>query len=385
MTALRSGAAHGGPRSPVLYPMLKLFTIITLTCFGHAFFPVLNGQESRTATPEPEHPYTLHVYEDLIQIPSLVMNKSHGPIADLQARDFTLRLDDGPPFHPRHVRPQGDDVVSFAVLLDNREGSDTGMIGKPERIVARLPPDLFRPADRLTVYALDCNLVRSVIRGTATRAALEEAMKQALHPPGLQGGAAAGSGTCTKRIQLWDALGAIGQQLKEAPGRRVLLAITDGVDAGSQNTWLRVRQYFDDYSIAVFGMRPIPLTVSAGGLGMPRGRWFSRAEEDGFDFLCTGTGGWVLQGMPDELSSMFGREVEMVRGRYILEFPRPSNGSIGLHQIDVSVPARHALVYTTGIGVPVADEKLKADPNTVPNDPTSAPVVGNRKILAKPQ
>ncbi len=346
---------------------------------------MLGAQEAKTAPPETEHPYTLHVYEDLIQIPSLVMDRLHGPLEGLEAKDFTLRLDNGPPFHPQHVRTQGDDAVSFAVFLDDRVSSDTGLLEHPERIAAGLPRDLFRAGDRMTVYALDCNLVRTANQVAATPAALEDAIDGALSLPALHGGPAAARRSCTKRVELWDALGAIGQQLRSAPGRRVLLAITDGVDAGSRNTWAHLRRYLNDYSIAVFGLRPVPVTVPDLMSGVPRGRWRRPHQEDGFNYLCTGSGGFMLEGIPGDLSSLVQREVEMMRNRYILEFSRPSNESIGMHQMDVSVPARHALVYTTGIAVPVADVKRKVDPNTVPNDPTQAPVIGNRKVLSKPQ
>ena len=60
-------------------------------------------------------PYTLHVYTDLLQIPTVALTRLHGSYRELTAQRFTISLDSGPGFHPTHIRSEGDDPVSLAI------------------------------------------------------------------------------------------------------------------------------------------------------------------------------------------------------------------------------------------------------------------------------
>ena len=62
---------------------------------------------------------TLHVYTNLIQIPTLVLGPDRErlktPIAESR---FSISIDNGPWFRVTHVRMEGDDPVSLSILLD---------------------------------------------------------------------------------------------------------------------------------------------------------------------------------------------------------------------------------------------------------------------------
>jgi len=77
--------------------------------------------------------------------------------------------------------------------------------------------------------------------------------------------------------------------------------------------------------------------------------------------------------------------VAMVRGRYIVEFPRPYNSTRGRHELVVTIDKSKAFIRPTGISVPVADAKEMEDPTTVHSDPSLAPEVGDRHLLEAPQ
>src|ERR1700733_1296118 len=62
--------------------------------------------------------YTLHVYTDLLQVPTIVLTPLHSNYRALTKESFTLSLDGGPRFHPTNVRLEGDDPITIAVLLD---------------------------------------------------------------------------------------------------------------------------------------------------------------------------------------------------------------------------------------------------------------------------
>src|SRR6201995_1375638 len=48
--------------------------------------------------------YTLHVYTDLLQVPTIVLTQLHSNYRALTKESFTLSLDGGPRFHPTNVR-----------------------------------------------------------------------------------------------------------------------------------------------------------------------------------------------------------------------------------------------------------------------------------------
>jgi hypothetical protein len=77
--------------------------------------------------------------------------------------------------------------------------------------------------------------------------------------------------------------------------------------------------------------------------------------------------------------------VDMVHGRYIVEFPRPRNSTRGKHQFMVSIDKSKAFIRATGIAVPLPDPKVLADPTTVHTDPALAPEEGEHRILTPPQ
>ena len=80
------------------------------------------------------------------------------------------------------------------------------------------------------------------------------------------------------------------------------------------------------------------------------------------------------------------RIIAMVRGRYILEFPRPSNATGGAHDLRVKVAKGDDLfIRPSGISVPLPDPSLAKDPTTVQAGPSQAPEQGKRRVLGTPK
>ena len=74
---------------------------------------------------------------------------------------------------------------------------------------------------------------------------------------------------------------------------------------------------------------------------------------------------------------------QMVRDRYILEYPRGPNEQPGLHTIAVSYPKKRDLYITaTGITVPIASEDEKESRKTMQDDPSRTSPVGTRKVVS---
>jgi hypothetical protein len=62
---------------------------------------------------------TLHVYANLIQIPTLVLWQTREPIKNtIDASNFSISIDSGPWFRATHVRQEGEDPISLSILLD---------------------------------------------------------------------------------------------------------------------------------------------------------------------------------------------------------------------------------------------------------------------------
>ena len=74
----------------------------------------------------------------------------------------------------------------------------------------------------------------------------------------------------------------------------------------------------------------------------------------------------------------------MLRGRYIVEFPRPFKVTPGPHNLAVKIDKSHAFIRPAGISVPMPDPAVMADPTTVPSDPSRTPELGERRILTAP-
>lgn len=365
----------GGRRSLSGYAMV-------LALFARCAPRPVCAQDGQEVPQAPNERYTLHVYEDLVQMPTLVLNQLNESYAGLDGKSFSMRVDSGPVFHPRHVRLEGDDPITLAVLLDESASAAGDLLGQLDQAVSRLPQDLLTSRDHVTVYAFDCKLVRSTTDAPASLSVLQAGILNVLRSSTVhvdaQGGTKVG---CRNGFHLWDAIGMVANKMHDLPGRRVMLVLSTGEDTGSKNSWEAIRAYVSGYSMAVFGFRPktfVPQGLDAA-LQMRQSPIF---VEDPFALLCSGTGGLSMLTEPDTLNFMLRRTIGYLRNRYILEFPRPANGEVGRHIVDVTIPDHHAIIRASGVTFPIRDKKVLSDPSTVPTNTDDAPVMGKRKVLA---
>ena len=321
-------------------------------------------------SPQNTVPYTLHVYTDLVQVPTLVLGPSRETLPLINAHQFRISLDSGPLFRPTDVRLEGDDPITLAILLDLSMDRNELPPNLSEDI-ANLVPGSLHPKDHVSVYALDCNLVRSSTDIPADINAIKNGIDAALQSSETQG--KKGHATCEDSVLLWGALGVMARQISGLPGRRVILAITSGYDGGSKLKWVDLKHFAQAESIAIFGLSMPSYDAAlrnkyAGG-------------ENPFNIICQQTGGLILQPREKELPQTLSRFVDLVRGRYILEFPRPVNSTAGSHDIVVTLDKTKAFIRPSGISIPLPDPAILADPTTVPSDPSRAPQMGKRRVL----
>ena len=314
---------------------------------------------------------TFHAYTNLVQIPVLVLNRDRRPMAPVAERKFFVSLDSGPRFRVTHVRLEGDDPISLAILLDLNQ-SDPRPMEKIDDAVATLSPFYLHARDRASIYSLDCRLIRSVDDAATDPATLKHNVDVVLRSWRDRGRKRA-KGDCQTPWNLWDALASITQALSEQPGRRVILVVTDGVDRGSRGSWNGLRKFAQESGVAIFGfVQPADMNASFGkGLG----------HESIFNSVCELTGGMVLTAGEKDLATQFGWFIKLIRGRYVVEFPRPASVAGGDHNMEITIEKTNAFIRPTGIGVPVDDPAILKDPTTIPSDPAHAPELGKRRVL----
>lgn len=314
---------------------------------------------------------TLHVYADLIQVPVLVMGPGWVPIPRIANDRFRVSIGGGPLYRVQHVRLEGEDPIALGILLDLR-GSQDDLLKTMGKALAGLVPGSLHAQDRVSLYGLDCGLLRSMGDVPATQQGLRHGVKVLLNARRAQREARPRQ-ACPTEQRFWDALGSVVLDMSRLPGRRVVLAVSNGYDKGSQNRANRVREYAQAKGVAIFGLADVAVGV----------QWREEIEAP-FDNLCQLSGGMITPANSFNLSKQLEGFVKMVRGRYILEFPRPSNATPGGYSLDVRIDHSDAWIRSAGAAYPIEDSAVKNDPTTVNADPSLTPVQGTHRVLDKP-
>jgi hypothetical protein len=336
---------------------------------------------------------TLHVYTNLIQIPTLVLAPNHVPIGKpIEASRFSVSIDSGPWFRATHVRQEGEDPISLAILLD-LNGNTTQLVPKIGVAVASLVPLSLNSRDRVSVYALDCGLLKSTEDAPADSGALKKAVDAVVESWMLRKNEKHAKG-CDRGVHLWDALAQVVARMMNAPGRRVILAVTDGQDTGSKYPSNEVTNFAQQTGTAVFGLSYAAESAFAdawvpgrrgGGVHRPSSGTTSVTDTQ-FTSLCELSGG-IVTTMSERKSLQVTLKdfVGMVRQRYIVEFPRPSNSTPGEHGMEVKIAKGDYVIRAAGVSMPVPDAALMKDPATIQSGPLEAPVEGTKRVSSKPQ
>lgn len=351
-----------GMRRSALLPGLAL---VLSACAGW-------GRGLAQDQPQAQEPvHTLRVFANLIQIATLVLDSRGQPVEEATHPKFVVRIDNGKPFAPAHVRLEGEDPLSLTVLLD-ASGLDSDLLHEMPFSLPSLLPSGLQPRDHVSLYALDCKLVRTLDDVPADKSTLKAGIEQALRAPGLHGGKS--TGACAKTLPLLDTLALLTQQLGRLPGRRVILLVSHGFDRGSTHGWPFLGEFAKQNGVSLFGISTLtPHAVSRVSVGLNPAPEYDVM----FEAVCRTTGGLVVSATERTLAGRLADFSRMLRGRYIVQFPRPDNMSAGNHLLTIEVAGHHYLIVTAGALVPVEDPHLKDDPTVVhglgtPVDPGAA-------------
>jgi len=97
----------------------------------------LAAQQQPASQDEPIR--TLHVYADLVQVPTLVLGRNHESISPIAEQRFAVSIDYGPWFRVTHARKEGNDPISLSILLDT-SGAAADLLPKIDDAIAALAP-----------------------------------------------------------------------------------------------------------------------------------------------------------------------------------------------------------------------------------------------------
>lgn len=326
---------------------------------------------------QPEKPYTLHVYTNRIQIPTLVLKKSRSgvpqPDTELTMSQFGITLDAGPVFHPTGMHVQGDDPINLAVLLDlGPEGVTAGVIGDHLEALARQ----MKPQDRFSLYAFHCSMKATADSVPATAEAIRAAVKDAF---AAQLGPPPGQEPCDSQQVFWDSVQKAMLQLEPMRGRNTLLLFSNA--ALHHNNAHSLTHVAGRARVTVLAIRNTELFKKADLTQVYRGYYGAiRFTEDPLHDLCAVTGGYLFSTGPGEFETTIQAILPDLRSRYILEFPRPDQFTQENHTVVVTLPsARHDIALPAGT-VAQVDMTDPNDPSVVRGPPSPA-VFGSRRPI----
>jgi hypothetical protein len=268
------------------------------------------------------------------------------------------------------VRLEGEDPLDLAIVVDVSGKQRPDVVEGVADAAAAMAERSLNPQDRVSIYALNCSLLRTAYEAPPDTQRLHSAIQEALQSPKL--GKDRAGVPCGATVYLWGALTAVINDLHNASGRRSILAISPGRDDGSAVSWGKLHEYAGAEGVALFGLRD------------QDNLWtdWQRDRTDAFRSLCESTGGIVIEAGKRDLTKRLQQWVMLLRGRYVVEFPRPQQLSEASHDIQVFIK-RDGLAFVTlaGVSVSVPDPKITSDPNYLPSREGSDIPVGKRRPL----
>lgn len=315
--------------------------------------------------------FTLKLQENLLQVPTLVLDHNHRPMGRIDPSRFRVSVDHGKKFSPSHVRMEGEDPLDLTILLD-MSGSQRDLIRGFAEALAKMAADSLHPQDRVSIYALNCHLIRSSLRLFPRPDLLSKSVETALSTPALNEGYR--HGVCPQQASVWDAMMIVAQDMGESRARRAMLVVSEGEVQGTAS-FADLHHYAGVEGIALFGLND-GFAYSYDPYRRDRG--------DLFRDLCESTGGLVIYTDHKDLEKQLEQWVAMLRGRYVVEFPQPQRLVAGLHDIRVSITDDYmAFVSLAGVSMALPNPSLTSDPHYLPSTAGADIPVGSQRSVKR--
>ncbi len=318
---------------------------------------------------------TFHAATNLVRIPVLVLTPQHERLySPIAPNRFAIQFGNERPFRPKYVRREGDDPIDLAFVVDTRSPQEN-LLPKIDEAIANLAPSYLRAGDRVSIYAIDCSKMKAVEDVPADRVQLKHAVDVALSnwterqrlrkkPP------------CSAETHLWDDLGYVTGKLAKQPGWRAIVAVTNGDDRKSQHTPDELVFAAQNDQVTILGLDPFQ-QFRRGPLATDR----TVAQ---LTTLCERSGGVGLDLYQSSVAKRMQQFMQMLRERYILEFPRPAGAKAGFVPMQVSIDGSNAFIRPSGDGVPVNDDAFSAELKPIPEPSQVASNPEDNSTVAAP-
>lgn len=325
---------HGRPLALGLIPVLIVAAL-------HAQSP----QSPSDASPD----NTLHLYARLVELPTLVL-RNNLPLRSLEPKNVNIRIDSYPTFHPSSLRLEGDDPISLAILIDT-QGEQFPLLTAFQKDFPAWLTSSFGSRDRISLYAMNCNLFRTAYNQPPEPALLKPALDSVIKST-MSDGEENHHAACHGPVGLRDYIDFIMKRSSPLPSRRVLLVLANGEDDKGTVRWQDLISDATLHSVTTFGINfPDPLLYQWGG---------------SFDELSQRSGGLNMVATPPLVSQTLSRLTHLLRQRYILQFPMPTNLRGPLHHVFVTINKPTTLIHPSGITVPLHDPSTHTGPVNIP-------------------
>jgi len=328
------------------------------------------GQDHSAATTSVA---TFHAATNLVRIPVLVLTPELERLpAPIAPNRFAIQIGDAPPIRPKYVRQEGDDAIDVAFVVDTRSLQED-LLSRIDEAIAKLAPSSLRAGDRVSIYAIDCAKMHAVENVSGSRLQLKSAVDVALSswterkrlkkkPP------------CSAETHLWDGLGYVTGKISRQPGWRAIIVVTNGDDRKSKHSLEELTIAAEDDQVAIFGL-------DSFHQGRP-GQFPVDPQVVRLTSLCERSGGLRLELSQSSVAKRMQQIMQMLRERYILEFPRPPNMKPGNVPLLVGIDHSNAFIRAAGDEVPITDEAAAAEFNPGP-EPSPAPLqIGDNSQVA---
>lgn len=341
-------------------------------------FPALSDvappADQQPAPAQPDAIPVFHVDTIRMQLPVLVLTpelkKVSSPIA---ANQFSISFNKVSPFHPRNARIEGDEPLHLAVVLDARSMEDE-QLTKIDGTIAGLAPSFLHPKDRISIYVMSCGELTQVrdvpgeplqLKGAVDVALSSWTARRQLRkaPP------------CTSDSPLWDVLANVTNTFAKQSGWRAIIAVSDGKDVKSKHSSDDVAKMAQSAQVTILGLDPVragssPNHFHSAGNELTVTGLSSTINDvtvTGLSAVCELSGGVRLSIYASSIAEQMRQLTQMLRNRYILEFPIPQNAKAGFNVLHVDVEGMRVFIRPAGDGVGAADGGPDTYSNQIPD------------------
>jgi VWFA-related protein len=284
---------------------------------------------------------TISVHVRLVRVACTVTRANGQLVAGLQQKDFRVR-DRGETQPVTYFWHENDLPLTVGLVVDI-SGSQMRNLAKHRATIREFLKQVLRPGDRafLVVVATHVRLLRDLTEDAAVIADdMDYRLRDIGSPLGPEcvphGLMASGRPRrhCGGSI-IWNAVYASARKLRDVPGRKALLVLTDGMDSGSDRRLDDAIQAAQEAETAVYsiGVKGENASIGLGGPVRIARTGLNREE---LKYLADDTGGAAFLDNRSP-AKIFAQIEQELRGLYLIGFSPPDGTCDGaFHGLEVS-------------------------------------------------